>query len=233
MQDDADLISFLRSLAVDLENVARVPDYPSAQATIITDPTGSQFTAFFSGPPPDLARWQGQLDATFSSAVDFFVQAPLPGELMLRGLQTAHAHKVRTAWCPGQFADSLSPAEITDMVALSGIIVGNEEEINCLVKQTDLGASTVIRSAGPQSIHAWCGKASRDIPIPVSEETVDPTGCGDALLAGIIYKLTDTSSMPGIDELSHAAQCGIDIAQACLSHKGGQNHFARHHHDDP
>mgnify|MGYP003950579721 CR=1 FL=1 len=227
MQDDTDLINFLRSLTLDLGSVARIPDYPSAQATIVTDPTGRQFTAFFSGPPLDLARWQVQLDSTFSSAVDFFVQAPLSGELMLQGLQTAHTHKVRTAWCPGQFADSLSTAEITDMVPLSNIIVGNEDEINCLVKRTNLDASTVIRSAGPQSIHAWCGDASRNIPIPVPEETVDPTGCGDALLAGIVYELAGISSMPGIEELSQAAQCGIDIAQACLSHRGGQNHFVR------
>ena len=55
--------------------------------------------------------------------------------------------------------------------------------------------------------------------IPQAKEVIDPTGCGDALIAGSCVALFEHGW-----ELPTLVRMGIHYAQACLACQGAQSH---------
>ncbi len=240
--DDSRCLTDLANLGINTHGILRISEAETAQATIITDPEGIQFTAFYPGPIVEPSVWRDWLTSIFTVAGSVFIQAPLPANLMLAGMEHAKLLGAQIIWCPGQYADQLSSSDISAMLPFCALLVGNEHEISHLSNAVDLSQVCTIMSAGadPVTISTTAGRTS--VQIPSNPNAVDPTGCGDALVAGIAHTVAGIGAGVGADtkadkdqadkdirgltneQLEQAVQCGIEFAQCCIRTTGSQAH---------
>jgi adenosine kinase len=78
--------------------------------------------------------------------------------------------------------------------------------------------SALIVTRGELGAEIYSGGQRIDIPCVSAERIVDPTGCGDAFRAGMLYGLTNDMDWPTTGRLA-SLMGAIKIA-----HQGGQNH---------
>jgi sugar/nucleoside kinase (ribokinase family) len=213
----------LTALGVQLDLV-EVHDAPCARAMIVTDPAGHQFTAFYPGPTMTLDALGLKLQRQ-NERLACTVVAPFPAPLMLSALSASRRFHPSAArlWCPGQYADSLTVEEIRAMAPLADWIVGNEHEIACLRSATQIPeTTTVITTHGPGAVAIEHLGTRTEHPIQDAGVPRDPTGCGDALIAGLV---SDALARRSSTVTASAVQAGITVAQRCLEQRGSQCHF--------
>ena len=228
--DDASLITQLESLGVEC-HLFREAGAQTAQATIITDPNGQQLTAWYPGPEPSAQAWSELLVNCLDENIDCFIQAPLRGDLMQIGVSAAQALSIPVIWCPGQFADQLSADEIGKTLEKTQLLVGNSHEISYLRRFSNLRGTPVVETQGPAPVKFVIQEKIYEVPVPEVEE-IDPTGCGDAFLAGVAHFLTNKGlannsvdwRAPNPNLLESAVEFGIKLAHLCIQELGCQSH---------
>ena len=101
----------------------------------------------------------------------------------------------------------------------------NDYEAELLTERTGLSleqiaerVSALIVTRGEQGAEIYTSNERFDIPVVGVDKVVDPTGCGDAFRAGMLYGLTHDMDWMTIGRLS-SLMGSIKIAS-----QGGQNH---------
>ena len=137
-------------------------------------------------------------------------------------------------WCPGQYAQHFSAEQVAPLVAWADLIILNRFEwrtLYPLVKRGVIERFTtrgkprkpgVIVTRGAGSVVIWSPGATRTsvaVPPVTRSAQRDPTGCGDALSAGVIAGLVER--LP----VTLAVERGIAVAQLCLQQPGTQHHL--------
>ena len=227
--DDGEYMQRLKHFDIDENACLRVSGESTARAIIVTDPTGHQFTGFYPGPVPDIAQWVQHLRRADLAPCPVFIQAPYPPQLMLASLQYAStlAHQPLKIWCPGQYADQLEPTHAGPLVQAADWIVGNQYEIASLQRHTDLAHKLVIRTQGAEPVTVnYPGGAMESFKVEQTTTLVDPTGCGDAFIAGLVHELCATPRPDWEGSLGPAIASGCAAAASCLGASGSQNHLA-------
>ena len=192
-------------------------------ALIVTDPAGQQFTAFYPGPEMTI----GDLDAKLrdlGSTPSFTVVAPFPADLMQSALIASHRYHPQSVrvWCPGQYADSLPSGAVQKMSDLADWIIGNAHEMAHLTGTGNVAGKTLITTQGSQPVHMVRDGAQQDFPVDAVAGSLDPTGCGDAFLAGLVSTCIANEHAEPTPAAIHR---GIAIARDCIAQNGSQHHF--------
>jgi adenosine kinase len=204
--------------------IHRIAGTPSARGLVLTGGDGTQFTAFYPG-PSGLDRWAADLDellvaeAAGTAFAAALVVPDLPDKML--GCLRRLTHLPLRIWCPGQYAELLDATILRAALATKPLLVLNHHEWQALCRQIPAqslladGRRAVVTD-GPHPVMILPGATA--VPVPAPESVVDPTGCGDALLAA----LTD-ALLEGVP-LSAAVAAGIRLAQRCLGRRGAQYH---------
>ncbi len=199
-----------------------------SRALIITDPEGHQITGFYPGPEPDAARWREHLGRRVTHC-RIWIQSPYPTDLMLTGLQFAKTlpDVPLRIWNPGQYAEVLSQAELKTLLAESDWVVVNRHELSTIEPLLEHQLVICTHGANPVEIR-YPDQAPEVIPVPATDPNrrVDPTGCGDAFIAGTVSHLVQHEA-PFAEHLSNAVRAGMRSAAACLAERGAQVHRLR------
>jgi adenosine kinase len=116
-------------------------------------------------------------------------------------------------------------AELTDFIELATYVAVNDYEAELLTERTKLSldaiaarVSALIVTRGEQGAEIFTDGKRIDIPCVQADKVIDPTGCGDAFRAGLLYGLTEGMDWATIGRLA-SLMGAIKIA-----HQGGQNH---------
>lgn len=240
VEDDQRYVVHLASLGIQIQSCLRVAENYTARALIITDQDGHQFTGFYPGPQLNEVDWHEHLCQLNFHGCRLFVQAPYPPSIMVASLKFAanlDSAPLRIC-CPGQYADQLSPTEARDLIAQCDWLVGNHYEIEHLRPYLNHKALVIIETNGADSVKVHfqsnrqgddCGNSTYldayTFDVPSVTSPVDPTGCGDAFLAGLAYGLSEVAPQSFIDNLPAAIDLGIKTASSCIRYKGAQYHF--------
>jgi adenosine kinase len=80
--------------------------------------------------------------------------------------------------------------------------------------------NALIVTRGGEGSHIYAEGQRFDIPCVKADEVIDPTGCGDAYRAGLLYGIAEGWNWEKTGQLA-AVMGAIKIA-----HRGGQNHRA-------
>ncbi len=223
-------LSHLAQLGVDDAGCLFVDDTTMAAAIIMTDAHGTQFTGFYPGPIPTAAQWAAHLRAQDSQTTQLFIQAPYPVELMICGLSHFKSSTdALTVWAPGQYADQLDPGDIENMLALADWVIGNQYEIQCLGQQVALHNQHMVVTSGSAPIRVQTPSAVARFDVPKVPYPVDPTGCGDAFLAGFCAALVHTAESETDTQINlyqQGIELGCALAARCLVKHGSQHHDA-------
>lgn len=212
---------WLTDCGVRTDHVLTIEGEFTAQAFITTDLDANQINAFHPGAMDHSHRNQVPLDAD----VTLGVIAPDGREGMLAHSMQFAAAGIPVLFDPGQQLPRFDRAELLGFVARSRWIAVNDyeaqvlrdrtgEDVATLAKQVD---ALIITRGAQGSIIMTDG---REIAIPAAraDAVVDPTGCGDAYRAGLIYGL-----MQGLDWETTGRIASL-LGALKIAHAGTQNH---------
>ena len=219
--DDAQpYLDRLDTLGLTRAHVRQVPGSFTAQAFITTDLDDNQITAFHPG-----AMSFSHLNQVDRANAKLGIVAPDGREGMLQHARDFAAAGVPFIFDPGQGLPMFSGDDLLDFLNLADYACFNDYEAKLACDRTGrsleqlaglVKALIVTRGGEGSEIHAD-GTVHR-IPCVPAEAIVDPTGCGDAYRAGLLYGIANGSDWPRTGRLA-AVMGAIKIA-----HRGGQNH---------
>jgi len=212
---------WLTDCGVRTDHVLTIEGEFTAQAFITTDLDANQINAFHPGAMDHSHRNQVPLDA----GVTLGVIAPDGREGMLAHSMQFAAAGVPVLFDPGQQLPRFDRAELLGFVERSRWIAVNDyeaqllrdrtgEDIAMLAKQVD----ALIITRGAQGSVIMTGGHEIAIPAARPDAVVDPTGCGDAYRAGLIYGL-----MRGLDWQTTGRIASL-LGALKIAHAGTQNH---------
>ncbi len=195
----------------------------TAQAYITTDLDDNQITAFHPGAMDfshmnHISDWLG---------VHLAIVGPDGRDGMLQHARELVQHEIPFVFDPGQGLPMFSGAELLDFVEKATYVTVNDYEGKMLEDRTGqplaelakkVKALILTRGAAGSTIYADGQRI--DIPCVKATEVVDPTGCGDAYRAGLLYGIATERDWKTTGQLA-AVMGAIKIAS-----RGGQNHEA-------
>ena len=211
----------LRTLDIDSALLKRIPGQFTAQAFITTDLDDNQITAFH----PGAMNHAHENSVRKSHGASLAIIGP-DGKL---GMQQ-HAREcaelgVPFLFDPGQGLPMFSAEEIEEFLREADFIAVNDYEGKLLeeksgrsLEQIARGTKALVCTLGAKGSLVFENGQRHEIPSIAPEAVVDPTGCGDAYRAGLLYGMARSWDWPTCARLG-SVMGAIKIAQ-----RGAQNH---------
>ncbi len=215
----------LEEAGVDTSAALRCDDVATASCFITTDLDDNQITAFYPGA---MGR-AGAIDLRTIREVDAVVVAPDAPDAMAAHIAQAVELGHRLVFSPAQQIPSLGEEALRAGMEAAWMVVGNDYELEMLRSRTGIGVET-LRERGVVVAQTLGGRGSElhsadgvvEIPVAPVEAVVDPTGAGDAYLAGLLAALLNGH------DLAHAGRVGALAAAHVVEVPGPQGHrFSR------
>ncbi|MFK7886631.1 MAG: carbohydrate kinase family protein [Gammaproteobacteria bacterium] len=208
---------------VDRRYVRELADEFTAQAFITSDIEGNQITAFHPGAMAHDVMAHMPRDA----GVRIGVIAPDGAQPMQRAARYFEAAKVPFLWDPGQFMTSLNAQQMTEFVQRARWVSVNRYEAELLAKGTGQSLATLSRQVralvvtqGAEGSQIWSDGEMLEVPAAKVASAVDPTGCGDAYRAGLVYGLLRDATW------TYCARVASVMGALAVESHGTQNHRA-------
>lgn len=220
-RDGISYLERLDSLHISKRCIQTIASSYTAQAFITTDINSNQITAFHPGAMA-LSHYNKITDA---GKVKLAIVAPDGREGMIQHAEDCAAMNIPFIFDPGQGLPMFSGPDLKHFIELATYIAVNDYEAELLTERTGMSlkaiaqcVSALVVTRGEQGAEIFTGGQQIDITCVQATRIVDPTGCGDAFRAGMLYGLTNDLDWPTIGRLS-SLMGAIKIA-----HQGGQNH---------
>ncbi|MDD5330623.1 MAG: carbohydrate kinase family protein [Sulfuricella sp.] len=211
----------LERLGLSQEHVRRVPETFTAQAFITTDMADNQITAFH----PGAMNHSHHNHVRDADEVSLGIVAPDGREGMLQHAREFQEAGIPFVFDPGQGLPMFNGEELLKFVEMADYVALNDYEAKLLQERTGqtieqlaklVRALIVTKGAQGSEIHA--GGQRHDIPCVKVDEMVDPTGCGDAYRAGLLYGIGRGLDWPTTGRLASL------LGAVKIASRGGQNH---------
>jgi adenosine kinase len=211
----------LQKLHLAQSHIRRIPNTFTAQAFITTDLDDNQITAFH----PGAMNYSHENHVHEASGVKLGIIAPDGREGMLQHAREFHDAGIPFLFDPGQGLPMFSRAELAEFVNRASYVAVNDYEGQLLQDRAGTTLEALARKVkalvvtrGARGSTIMAGGRTVEIPPVTAERVVDPTGCGDAYRAGLLYGIAAGLDWPVTGRLASLLG-SIKIAQ-----RGGQNH---------
>jgi len=184
--------SWLREQGIALTHVRVLPDEFTAQAFITTDLDDNQITAFHPG-----AMNQAHLNhIAAAQGVRLGLVAPDGRQGMLEHAAQFAAAGIPYIFDPGQGLPMFNGEELRALVGTASWVAVNDYEGSMLAERTGWSLTEIaarvqalIVTRGGEGSWIFAGGQRHEIPAARAARLADPTGCGDAYRAGLLYGL--------------------------------------------
>ncbi len=220
-EDFAPYASRLENLELSQECVRAVPGSYTAQAFITTDLSDNQITAFHPG-----AMNHSHLnDVRSADNIRLGIVSPDGRGGMLMHCAQFEQADIPFVFDPGQGMPLFNGEELLAMVRQADYVTLNDYEAQLLQARTgktlaqlaeEVDALIVTKGAEGSDIYVQ-GKVLAIPTAPVSQ-VVDPTGCGDAFRAGLLYGIVNDLDWETTGRLASL------MGAIKIESRGGQNH---------
>ena len=220
--DGAEYIERIKSWGASIDLIKVVEGSYTAQAIIITDADNNQITAFHPG-----AMQSAHLTAVPRRAdIAVAIVAPDGRDAMLQHAEQLAKAEVPFIFDPGQGLPMFDGAELKHFVDLATWVTVNDYEARLLTDRTGLSLEALSRShlkgvivtLASEGCDLWQDGVCTRIAGVAATAVVDPTGCGDAFRAALLY---------GIEKgwpLARSVALGNQLGALKIACRGGQNH---------
>lgn len=218
--DAADYIVYMQQLGIDTSMIRVLPDMFTPQCFITTDLDNNQIASFHPG-----AMMHSADNDLSGRAAAWGIVAPDAKDGMFAHARRMHAQGIPFIFDLGQAMPLFSGDDINEMLKLARILTANDYEASVVEQRTgrsmreiaqSMQAVIVTRGAEGATLYAD-GNETHIEPVKV-QHVVDPTGCGDAHRAGLLYGLTQNWSLVDACRLANVMG-GFKIGS-----RGPQNH---------
>ena len=220
-EDHASYSARLDALGISRQHIRQVQQVFTAQAFITTDKDDNQITAFH----PGAMNFSHLNHVSEAVGVEFGIVSPDGRDGMIQHAKEFVNAGVPFIFDPGQGLPMFNGEELSHFVSLADYVTVNDYEAELLKEKTGKtleqiakGVKALIVTLGAQGSIIFTGGKQIQIPCAKPSAIVDPTGCGDAFRAGLLYGLAHGMDWPITGRLASLLGA-LKIAQ-----RGGQNH---------
>jgi len=211
----------LKKLQLSQQHVRRISGTFTAQAFITTDLDDNQITAFH----PGAMNHSHENHVGDAGAVKLGIVAPDGRDGMLQHAREFHAAGIPFVFDPGQGLPMFGGTELAEFVKMASYVTVNDYEGQMLQERTgskleELAkrVKAVVVTMGARGSVIYTGGQQIEIPCVKPQEVVDPTGCGDAYRAGLLYGVAAGLDWPLTGRLASL------LGALKIAKRGGQNH---------
>jgi len=221
--DGADYIKGLGK-KLNLSYVRICPKLMTSSATIMTDLDDNQIAAFYMG-AMKLAH-QAKME-NVKEEVSMAIIAPNEVKAMSQYADYCFKNEIPFIADPGQSIPAMTDKQLKDFITGAHALVVNDYEWQMIKKRTKWSKKEVLEKVNylivtysDEGSDIWSsGSATvKHVPAYKPKKLVDPTGCGDAYRAGLMYGYQHDYDM------EKSARIGAWLATRCVEVKGTQNH---------
>jgi len=220
-QDGAPYLDRLDQLQISRRHIRSIETSYTAQAFITTDAGNNQITAFHPG-AMTLSHYNKVADA---GSVKLAIIAPDGRDGMLQHAHDCAGLDIPFIFDPGQGLPMFNSTELESLIELATYVAVNDYEAELLTERTGLTlneiaqrVSALIVTQGEQGAEIFADGKRLDIPCVEADRVIDPTGCGDAFRAGLLYGLSNEMDWATTGRLASL------MGSIKIAHQGGQNH---------
>jgi len=197
----------------------------TGQAFITTDLDDNQITAFHPG-AMSLAHEKSVSEA---ENVKIGIVSPDGRDGMIQHAREFKEANIPFIFDPGQGMPMFNGDDLLAFIDQATWVTVNDYEAELLQQRTGLSAHEIaekveayIVTLGSKGSHIYTSKHRHEIPCAKAEALSDPTGCGDAYRAGLLYGLTHDMDWETTGRIASL------IGAIKMAHHGPQNHhFSR------
>jgi len=221
--DSAAYLQRFEVLGIERGYLREVADSYTAQAFITTDLDDNQITAFHPG-AMSLSHLN---EVPGDGSIRLGIVAPDGREGMLAHSVQFAEHGIPFIFDPGQGLPMFDAAELDTFLTQATYAVLNDYEAQLVIEKTGKSiaaiaqkVSALIVTRGGRGSDIYVGGAVMHVPAARTSRIVDPTGCGDAYRAGLLYGLAN-----GLD-WETTGRLGAVMGALKIEHSGAQNHAA-------
>ena len=219
--DGQDYLSRMQSLGIDTRLVKVVDDHYTAQAMIMTDRDNNQITAFHPGA---MAQAHHNPIAAGEGA-HIGIISPDGRDAMMQHAEQFHAAGIPFVFDPGQGLPMFNGEELLRFVELADWAALNDYEARMLSDRTGLDYAALSKrlrglviTLADQGCEVWEEGVRTHVPGVQAQAVVDPTGCGDAFRAALLFGLSQ--DWP----LARCVELGNRMGAEKIACRGGQNY---------
>ena len=175
---------------ITLDHVKVIDELFTPQAFITTDHDNNQITAFHPGAM--MRSYENHVKDV--PGVTIGIVSPDGYEGMLQNAREFHDAGIPFIFDPGQAMPLFNGEELRHFIEQADYVTVNDYESNLLQERTGWDEKTIagkvkayITTRGPQGAEIHEGGTTHRIPPAHERRVTDPTGCGDAFRAGLIF----------------------------------------------
>ena len=205
---------------INLSQVKEIEELFTPQAFITTDHDNNQITAFHPGAM--MRSYENHVRDV--PGVTFGIVSPDGREGMLQNAQEFADAGIPFIFDPGQAMPLFNGEELRNFIELADYVTVNDYESNLLQERTGWSENDIVKrvkayitTRGPHGSQIHTAEKTIDVPPAHERRVTDPTGCGDAFRAGLIYGIEK-----GYDWLT-IGRMGNLMGALKVEHPGTQN----------
>ncbi len=222
-QDSQPYIDRLDRLQISRRFVREIEGTFTAQAFITTDADNNQITAFH----PGAMSHSHFNEIPDDGSIRLGIVAPDGRDGMLQHAEQFAAHSIPFVFDPGQGLPMFTGEELRWFLDRASYVAVNDYEAKLLADRTQLTPEELARKVralivthGGSGSQIYADGKMLQIPIAPVREPIDPTGCGDAYRAGLLFGIAQKLDWETTGRLA------ATMGSIKIEHSGGQNHSA-------
>jgi adenosine kinase len=202
-------------------HIKTIPNSFTAQAFITTDTDDNQITAFHPGAM--IASHQNSVND--AENVTLAIIAPDGRDGMFQHARECFDAGIPFLFDPGQGLPMFNGEELLQFIEMADYLAVNDYESQIIQDKTGLSldqlalkVKALIVTLGGSGSEIYADGQRFDIPCVKAMSIVDPTGCGDAYRAGLLYGIARGWDWPTCGRLAST------MGAIKIESRGGQNH---------
>ncbi len=220
-EDFAPYQTWLEKNKLSSQHIKTVTNTFTAQAFITTDTDDNQITAFHPGAMLE----SHQNSVKDAKNIKLAIIAPDGRDGMFQHAKECFDAGIPFMFDPGQGLPMFSGEELLHFIEMATYLAVNDYESQVIQDKTGLNleqlaskVKALIVTLGGEGSHIYADGQRHEVPCVKAEDVVDPTGCGDAYRAGLLYGIVRGWDWKTCGRLA-STMGAIKIAS-----RGGQNH---------
>ena len=219
--DAGPYLDWMKNNEISTKYIKVINDSYTAQAYITTDSKANQITTFH----PGAMQYANQIKIPLDESVTLGLISPDGRDGMIEHTKQLIEMNVPYVFDPGQGMPMFNKEELEFFTTNASWVVMNDYEFKMYSEITSFTIQNIVQNGkvlvitnGEKGSNIFTDKENLSIQTPKVESPKDPTGCGDAYRAGIIYGIMKSMSLEAIGELSS------ELGALKVKSFGTQNH---------
>lgn len=220
-EDFGNYTNWLNKNKLNTAHIKQIDGSFTAQAFITTDIDDNQITAFHPG-----AMVESHQNSVYDAKeVTLAIIAPDGRDGMFQHAKECFEAGIPFMFDPGQGLPMFDGKDLLHFIEMATYLAVNDYEAQVLQDKTGLNleqlaakVKALIVTLGSRGSHIYADGQRIEIPCVMAEKVVDPTGCGDAYRAGLLYGISN-----GWDWVT-CGRLASTMGAIKIASRGGQNH---------